>query len=91
MVQGMDHFGWPPAMLQVIGVLELSCVVLYLIPQIAVLGGIILTGYLGGAVATHVRLGEPVYLHIVIGFFIWGGLYLREPRLRKLVPMRSKT
>ena len=91
MVQGFDHLGWPQAMLTTIGALELLCVVLYLVPQIAVLGGIILTGYLGGAIATHIRIGEPVYLHVVIGLFIWGGLYLREPRLRKLVPVLSKS
>lgn len=90
MVQGFDHLGWPSAVMTMLGALELVCVVLYLIPQIAVLGGIILTGYLGGAIATHVRIGEPVYLHIAIGLFIWGGLYLREPRLRKLIPVRAK-
>jgi hypothetical protein len=62
----------------------------YLIPPISVLGAIILTGYLGGAIATHVRIGEPVYLHIVIGILIWLGLFLREPRLGELLPVRGK-
>ena len=84
----MSSLGWQPADLIPLAYLELTCVVLYLIPPIAVLGGIILTGYLGGAVATHLRLGQPVYLHVVIGLLIWGGLWLRESRLRRLVPLR---
>jgi hypothetical protein len=85
----MGQLGWSPSVLVPLACLELTCVALYLIPSIAVLGGIILTGYLGGAIATHVRLGQPVYLHVVIGIFIWGGLYLREPRLRALIPTRK--
>jgi hypothetical protein len=53
-----------------------------------VLGAIVLTGFLGGAMATHLRVGQPVYLHVVLGLLIWGGLYLREPRLRHLIPFR---
>jgi hypothetical protein len=88
-VQGMGHFGWPESMLITLGVLEAGSVALYLIPQTAVLGAIILTGYLGGALSTHLRIGEPVYVHVVLGFFIWGGLYLRESRLRELIPLRK--
>jgi len=88
-VQGMSHFGWPENMLITLGILEAGSVLLYLIPQTAVLGGIILTGYLGGAICTHLRIGEPVYMHVVIGILIWGGLYLRDDRLRELIPIRK--
>jgi len=88
-VQGMSHFGWPETMLMTLGVLEAGSVILYLIPKTAVLGAIVLTGYLGGALSTHLRIGEPVYIHIVLGFFIWGGLYLRDSRLRELIPLRK--
>jgi hypothetical protein len=88
--QGFEHFGWPATSIALIATLELGSVILYLIPPLAVLGGIMLTGFLGGAIATHLRLGEPVYLHMVIGFLIWMGLFLREPRLRVLIPVRGK-
>lgn len=89
-LQMMGSLGWSPSQLVPLAVLELSCLALYLIPRISVLGAVILTGYLGGAIATHVRIGQPVYLHVVIGLLIWGGLYLREPRLRALIPARSR-
>lgn len=88
-VQGWAHFGWPDTMVIPIATIEAACVLLYLVPQVSVLGAILLTGFLGGAVATHLRIGEAVYLHVILGFFIWGGLYLREPRLRELVPIRK--
>jgi len=88
-LQGFSHFGWPENMLITLGVLEAGSVVLYLIPQTAVLGAIVLTGYLGGALSTHLRIGESVYIHVVLGLFIWGGLYLRESRLRELIPFRK--
>jgi hypothetical protein len=76
-----------------IGVVLLVCVILYAIPQTSVLGAILLTGYLGGAVATHTRVGDPLFSHILfptyVGAVLWLGLYLREPRLRALVPFRS--
>jgi uncharacterized membrane protein YphA (DoxX/SURF4 family) len=83
------HLGWQPSALIPLGILELSCALLYLIPRVSVLGAIVLTGFLGGAIATHVRLGEPVIMHVFIGLFIWGGLYLREPRLRELLPLKK--
>jgi hypothetical protein len=88
-VQGLGHFGWPPEMIVKLAVLESASVVLYLIPRVAVLGAIVLTGFLGGAIATHMRVGESVYLHVLLGLLIWGGLYLREPRLRALLPWRK--
>jgi len=75
-----------------IGILELACTVVYVIPRTSILGAILLTGYLGGAVATHVRVGDPfvnVIAPIFIGAMIWGGLYLRDDRLRALLPLRS--
>ena len=62
---------------------------LYVIPQTAVLGAILLTAYLGRATATHLRIGEPVFMPILLGVMVWGGLYLREVRLRMLVPLRK--
>jgi hypothetical protein len=67
----------------------LACTIIYVIPRTAVLGAILLTGYLGGATATHVRLGEPFFVPIVLGVLVWGGLYLRDDRVRSLVPWRS--
>jgi hypothetical protein len=76
-----------------LGVLLLACTLLYAAPQTAVLGAILLTGYLGGAVVTHVRVGDPLFSHILfgvyVGVFLWLGLYLRDPRLRALVPLRT--
>ncbi|HEY0151659.1 MAG TPA: DoxX family protein [Longimicrobium sp.] len=76
-----------------IGIILLACVALYTIPRTAVLGAILLTGYLGGAIATHVRVGNPLFSHtlfpIYIAAMVWGGLYLRDARLRALVPLRA--
>jgi hypothetical protein len=80
---------WPANIALVLGIVELACVVLYLIPQTAVLGAVLLTGYLGGAIATHVRLNESIIFPVVIGVVLWLGLYLRDARLRALLPLRS--
>jgi DoxX-like family len=75
-----------------LGILALSCTVLYAIPRTSVLGAILLTGYLGGTVATHLRVGSPIFSHMLFGVYLgimlWGGLYLRDERLRSLVPYR---
>ena len=68
---------------------ELACAIIYAIPRTAVLGAILMTGYLGGATATHLRVGEPFYLPIVVGIVVWIGLYLRDERLHALVPLRD--
>ena len=73
-----------------LAILELSCVGVYLIPPTSVLGAILLTGYLGGAILTHWRVGDAVYLHIVLGILIWLGLWLREERLKALIPIRPR-
>jgi DoxX-like protein len=75
-----------------IGLIELVCLVLYLLPRTGVLGAVLLTGYLGGAIATHVRIGSPLFSHVLfpvyVALVLWGGLYIRETRLRELVPFR---
>jgi hypothetical protein len=84
--------GYPDGIGLKIGILELACTVVYLIPQTSVLGAILLTGYLGGAVATHVRVGDPfsdMIVPVLIGALVWVGLYLRDGRLRALIPFRS--
>ena len=91
-VEGTVRLGYPESVIIPLGIVLLSCTVLYLIPHTSVLGAILLTGYLGGAVATHVRVGqgpfEPIF-PIVLGVLLWGGLYLRDVRLRALIPLRS--
>jgi DoxX-like family len=86
MVANFEKMGFKTSQLVPLGIVELTCVVLYLVPRTAIFGAILLTGYLGGAVVTHLRVGEPFFIPIVLGVMIWGGIYLREPRLRKLVP-----
>ncbi len=85
--EGLARLGWPVGLALTLGLLELACTAVYLVPRTAVLGAILLTGYMGGAMATHVRIGDAVYLHVVFGVLIWGGLYLRDPRLRALIPL----
>jgi hypothetical protein len=81
-------FGFPVSVATPLGVVELVCTALYAIPQTSVLGAILLTGYLGGATATHVRVNDPFIAPIIIGMVVWGGLYLRDPRVRALLPFR---
>ncbi len=87
----MAALGWPPGYAFGIGLLELSLVVLYLIPQTGVLGAVLTTGLLGGAMATQIRVDNPLFSHILfslyLGLFMWGGLWLRSPRLRALFPI----
>lgn len=86
------RLGYPERVIVPLGVVLIVCTILYLIPKTAVLGAILLTGYLGGAVATHVRAGEPVFsvvFAIVFGVLVWLGLYLRNPTLRLLIPFSS--
>jgi hypothetical protein len=86
--KGMVEHGYAAHHAMPIIVVELCCVLLYVIPQTAVLGAILLTGYLGGATATHVRVDEAFIMPVVVGVLVWLGLYLREPRLRALLPLR---
>ena len=88
LTQGMAHLGLPEALVWPLAILELSCVVIYLIPATSVLGAILLTGYVGGAICTHWRVGDPFFAQIALGVFVWLGLYLRETRLKELIPLR---
>ncbi len=87
--------GWPadPATLTVLGCLLLVSTALYLLPRTAVLGAILLTGYLGGAVASHARVGSPLFTHdlfgVYLGVLVWGGLWMRDLRVRSLIPLSS--
>ena len=84
-----NKLGYQETSLTGIGFLELACTALYVIPQTAFLGALLLTGYLGGAIATHVRIGEPFATPLVLGVLVWLGLYLRESRLKALAPLRT--
>ncbi len=92
-VAGAVQVGYPANEVLPIGIVLLVCVVLYAIPRTSVLGAILLTGYLGGAVATNVRISSPLLsyglLPAYIGVLVWGGLFLRDERLRQLIPLRS--
>jgi hypothetical protein len=87
LAKGFEHLGWKIQLAPSLGVLELVCTVLYAIPRTSVLGAILLTAYLGGATATHVRVGDPFASTIIVGVVLWGGLFLRNPRLRALLPL----
>jgi len=91
-IEGTTQLGYPESTVFVIGVIQLVCLVLYVIPQTSVFGAILFTGYLGGAIATHLRIGSPLFTHILfpiyVAVLIWGGLYAREPRLRAVIPIR---
>ena len=87
--QGMAHLGLPESLIIPLAILEISCVVIYAIPATAVLGAILLTGYIGGAICAHLRVGDPFFMQIAIGIFIWLGLYLREDSLKRLIPLRT--
>jgi DoxX-like protein len=86
--KGFEHLGWQMSLAIGLGILELTCTIIYVIPQTSVLGAVLLSGYLGGATATHVRVGDNFVTPIVLGVLVWLGLYLREPRLRTLLPLR---
>ena len=90
----LQQLGYSPSinLARGLGILTLVCTLLYAIPRTAVLGAILLTGLLGGAIATHLRVGSPVFSHLLfgayLGLMVWGGLWLRDPQLRALLPLR---
>ena len=88
-IQAFAHLGLRESMLIPLAILEISCAVIYLIPPTAVLGAILLAGYVGGAICTCWRVGDPFFVQIALGLFVWLGLYLREPRLKELIPLRT--
>jgi hypothetical protein len=81
---------FPKSLAVGLGILELACAVVYVIPQTSVLGAILLTGYLGGATVTHLRVGDPFFMPVILGMLVWGGLYLCNPRLRALIPLHRQ-
>ena len=89
-LQGFAHYGFAENLIAVLGVLELVCTVIYAIPRTAVIGAILTTAYLGGATATNVRVGDPSWIATaLLGVLVWAGLYLRDKRLRALLPLTS--
>ena len=91
--QTLTDLGWPSGYVLMIGIFELAFVLLYLIPRTSVLGAVLMTALLGGAMATHIRVGSPLFSHVLfsiyLALFMWGGLWLRDPRLRALFPIVS--
>jgi hypothetical protein len=90
-VEGTVLLGYQPNVLVPLGIIEAVCLILYLVPRTSVLGAVLWTGYLGGAIATHVRLANPLFSHILfptyVAALLWGGLWLRDARLRALLPL----
>jgi hypothetical protein len=87
--QMFAHLGLSESLILPIAILELASLVIYLLPRTSVLGGILLTGYMGGAILAHLRVGEPPVVQALLGILVWLGLYLRESRLRALLPLRG--
>ena len=87
--QWVGKFGYPATTALPIGIVEIACAIVYAIPRTSFLGAILVTGYLGGAVATHVRVGDPFFMPILVGVVAWVGLYLRDPRLRTLLVAKN--
>ncbi|WP_426440528.1 DoxX family protein [Bradyrhizobium genosp. P] len=92
--EGMDKMGYGSSetLARSLGIITIICTLLYSVPPTSILGAILLTGYLGGAIATHVRVGSPLFTHtlfgVYLGLMVWGGLYLRDGNLRALFPFR---
>ena len=88
-VAGTVQLGWAPHHLPILGLIEIACLALYLVPRTAPLGAVLWTGYFGGAIATHLRLDNPLLSHtlfpIYVAALVWGGLYLRDDRVRALL------
>jgi hypothetical protein len=91
-VEAFGQLGYPLGVARGLGIIELVCIALYVIPRTSVLGAILLTGYLGGAIATQVRVGAPLLsttlFPVYVALFVWGGLYLRDDRVRGMIPLR---
>lgn len=91
-IEGTTQLGWPVSVILPLGIIQVLCLIAYVIPRTSVLGAILWTGYLGGAVATHLRIGNPLFSHtlfpIYIAALLWGGLWLRDRRPRNLLPLR---
>jgi hypothetical protein len=92
-LKASEPLGLPGSLARTLGVLSIVSTLLYAFPRTAVLGAILLTGYFGGAIATHLRVGDPLFTHVLfgayLGLLVWGGLYLRDDRLRALIPLQQ--
>ncbi|GGM83775.1 membrane protein [Dyadobacter beijingensis] len=88
-MEGSTALGWPADQVQSIGIALLISTIIYVIPRTAILGAILITGYLGGAIAIMVRVGQPLYFAAIFGVLVWAGLYLRDEKLRELIPFKK--
>jgi len=86
--EGMAKYGFPTNFNHTILWIELACALIYAIPATSILGAILLSAYLGGAVVTHLRVGEPAYIPVILGIIVWLGIYFRDSRLRQILPLR---
>ncbi len=93
-VESFNQLGFPVSLALPLGIIEIVCLALYVVPRTSIFGAILLTGYLGGAIATQVRIGAPLLstalFPIYVGVLVWGGLYLRDDRLRALIPLQKE-
>ena len=93
-VEGTTTLGYPASVVLPLGIVQAICLVLYIVPRTSVLGAVLWTGYLGGAIATHVRLDNPLFTHVLfpvyVALLLWGGLWLRDRRLRALLPLVTR-
>ena len=89
--KGLAHLELARVPMVPLGLLELTCAAVYLVPATCILGAILLTGYMGGTILTAWRVGDPFFVQIALGILVWLGIYLREPRLRALIPLRTRT
>jgi hypothetical protein len=89
-IEGTTRLGYPASVIFGLGVVQVACLAFYLVPRTAVLGAVLWTGYLGGAIATHVRVGDPLFSHVLFPVYVaallWGGLWLRDARVRSILP-----
>ncbi|HYC90780.1 MAG TPA: DoxX family protein [Thermoanaerobaculia bacterium] len=92
-IDGTTQLGFPVSVILPLGIIQLVCLLLYVLPRTSILGALLWTGYLGGAIATHVRLGNPLFSHVLFPLYVaallWLGLWLRETRVRALLPLRA--
>ena len=92
-IEGTTQLGYPVSVIVPLGIIQIICLILYIVPRTSLIGALLWTGYLGGAVATHVRIGNPLFSHILfptyVALLLWLGLWLREQRLRVLLPLRA--
>ena len=89
-VEGFTTLGFAEGLLTKLGIVELLCVVAYLVPATSVIGAVLVTGYLGGAIVTELRVGHAIVMPLLLGILAWGGLYFRDERIRALIPLRQR-